>query len=285
MSPARTQDTYQRGHGLQRGGYPALPVARTGHCRNARPLRDPHADPCLDLHRLRSTVLSPGGGCLEKSTFGCGESCSLAEASTSWLSSQSTGPSIAVGVYYLILPVLVILGILLLALLVVHVLVPLGKRLGIAFNDAGRRHLKKAKAMRSLREAVDQMLGEAFPNMSDIPAVAPTSKAPVTFSWVDLERSGALHFHSEAQVQQAAEDLDAFLCRAVAASRELLVRACAARAARAARGPQEAEVQVQQVHEELSQARPTRTQRVTYLSAIFRDVPLVAGRSAAFSDD
>ncbi|CAE7203790.1 rngB, partial [Symbiodinium sp. CCMP2456] len=159
-------------------------------------------------------------------------------------SSQSTAPSLAVGVYYLILPLLVILGIVLLSLLVVHGLVPSGKRLGFAFNEVARRQQKQAKAMKSLREAMDQMLSETFPRTSGLPAVAPTSNTPVTFSWVDLERSGALHFHTVAQVQLAADDLDTFLCNTVAGSRELLLRACAARA----------QAEPQQVHEELAQA-------------------------------
>ncbi|CAE7462525.1 scube2, partial [Symbiodinium sp. CCMP2592] len=177
---------------------------------------------------------------------------SAAQCLAQEFSSQSTAPSLAVGVYYLILPLLVILGIVLLSLLVVHLLVPSGQRLGFAFNEAGRRHRRKAKAMQSLREAMDQVLGEAFPKTSDIPAVAPTSTAPaVTFSWVDLERSGALHFDTVAQVQRAAEDLDAFLCNTFVGSRELLLRACAARAAQLR--PQ---AEAQKVHEELAQDVP-----------------------------
>ncbi|CAE6963215.1 unnamed protein product [Symbiodinium sp. CCMP2592] len=196
---------------------------------------------------------------------------SAAQCLAQEFSSQSTAPSLAVGVYYLILPLLVILGIVLLSLLVVHGLVPSGQRLGFAFNEAGRRHRRKAKAMQSLREAMDQMLGEAFPKTSGLPAVAPTSNAPtVTFSWVDLERSGALHFHTVAQVQLAAEDLDAFLCHAVIGSRELLLRACAARAAQLR--PQ---AEAQKVHEELAQVdlRPFLTtdfasQFVTFTSML-----------------
>ena len=113
--------------------------------------------------------------------------------------------------YYLILPLLVVVGIVLLSLLVVHGLVPLGQRLGFAFNEVARRHHRQAKAMKSLREAMDQMLGEAFPKASGIPAVAPTTNAPVTFFWVDLERSGAVQLawpeRRNVQAQQVHEAL------------------------------------------------------------------------------
>ncbi|CAE7805594.1 unnamed protein product [Symbiodinium sp. CCMP2592] len=127
------------------------------------------------------------------------------------VSAHSAAPRIAMAVYQLVLPMLVMLTVLLLSLAVVHVLVPLGQHLGHPFNKLERR----AKALNSLRKALNQVLNVA-------------SEAPTL--WADLERSGVLRQLQTQQIQQAAQDPDFFLRRAAAGSRLLLLRACTARA-------------------------------------------------------
>ncbi|CAE7449912.1 UVR8 [Symbiodinium sp. CCMP2592] len=154
-------------------------------------------------------------------------------------------PRVAIGVYHLSLPVLVIIGILLLSFLVVHVAVPVGQRFGFSFNEFGR-------SLKQLRKVIDPMLKEIWCKPVASMTEAPSTLAlgtPDAFSWADLERLGILGNLTTAQLQQAAENPDSFLRAAAAGSRELLLSACAARTAQL--HPQ---AEAQQVYQELAQA-------------------------------
>ena len=141
------------------------------------------------------------------------------------VSAHNSAPRIAMAVYQLLQPVLVVLSILLLSLAVVRCLVPLGQHLGHPFNELGRR----AQALNSLRKAVDKVLSESF--KVEVASEAHTVPASTPPSWADLERSGVLReLQSTQHIWQAAKDPEAFLQRATAGSRTLLLRACAARA-------------------------------------------------------
>ena len=134
------------------------------------------------------------------------------------------------------------IGVLLLSFVVAHVVVPLGQRFGFSFNESGR-------SMNQLKKVIDPMLKEIWGK-----PVAPMTEAPITsspdaFSWADLERLGTLGNLTTAQLQQAAENPDGFLRTAAAGSRELLLSACAARAAQL--HPQ---AEAQEVYQELTQA-------------------------------
>ena len=122
--------------------------------------------------------------------------------------------------YHLSLPLLVVLGVLLLSFLAAYLLAPLGHWLGHPFNEAARKSHRRAKALNRLREAATGILAETFPNSA------------ATVSWSDVEAAGAVRrLGTEAQVQRAAGDPDAFLRQATVQSQALLLRACTARAA------------------------------------------------------
>ncbi|CAE7688623.1 rngB [Symbiodinium sp. CCMP2592] len=157
------------------------------------------------------------------------------------LAPDSTAPRIAFGVYHLALPLLVMIGILLLSFLVVHVVVPLGERFGFSFNESGR-------SMNHLCKIIDPMLKEIL-RKPVAEASITTSRTSDAFSWADLERTGTLGNLTTAQLQQAAENPDGFLRTAAAGSRELLVSACAARAAQL--HPQ---AEAQELYQELAKA-------------------------------
>ncbi|CAE7752501.1 UVR8 [Symbiodinium sp. CCMP2456] len=156
-------------------------------------------------------------------------------------------PRAAVGVYHLALPVLVMIGIILLSFVMVHVVVPVGQRFGFSFNELGR-------SLNQLRKVIDPMLKEMLHKPVTPVTEAPSALALGTdvFSWTDLERFGALQNLTTAQLlAQAAENPDgSFLRTAAAGSRELLLRACAARTAQL--HPQ-AEAEAQEVYQELAQ--------------------------------
>ena len=158
------------------------------------------------------------------------------------LAPDSTAPRVAIGVYHLALPVLVMIGILLLSFVVVHVVVPLGQRFGFSFNESER-------SMNQLRKVIGPMLKDILGKPVAPVAEAPITSTPDAFSLADLERLGTLANLSTAQLQQAAENPDGFLRRAAAGSRELLLSACAARAAQL--HPQ---AETQHVYRELAQA-------------------------------
>ncbi|CAE7688638.1 unnamed protein product [Symbiodinium sp. CCMP2592] len=157
------------------------------------------------------------------------------------LAPDSTAPRIAFGVYHLALPLLVMIGILLLSFVVVHVVVPLGQRFGFSFNESGR-------SMNHLRKIIDPMLKEIL-RKPVAEASITTSRTSDAFAWADLERAGTLGNLTTAQLQQAAENPDGFLRTAAAGSRELLVSACAARAAQL--HPQ---AEAQELYQELAKA-------------------------------
>ena len=123
------------------------------------------------------------------------------------------------------------LAVLLLSFVAVHVLAPLGQHFGHPFNEAGRRQRRRAKALQSLRDTVEQLLGESLA-LRAAADMASTASAP--FSSADLELDALAEKLRTDQIEQAAEDTDAFLRRAAAGSRVLLLRACAARAAQLA---------------------------------------------------
>lgn len=128
-------------------------------------------------------------------------------------SQNPAAPRIALGIYYLSLPLLVMLGSVLLSWAAVRLLVPLANRIGFSFSEAGRRRQKRTKALEQLLQAIQPELHHA----------------QVDLSWEDLEDSGAL-LVPLAELEIAAAEPGAFLRRAVVDSPSLLLRACTLRA-------------------------------------------------------
>ncbi|CAE7405136.1 UVR8 [Symbiodinium sp. CCMP2592] len=124
-------------------------------------------------------------------------------------------PRVAVGVYYVCLPILVTLTVLLYSWLAVHAVVPLAARHGHSFNEAGKQRKAVEKGQQQLREAVEEALRHA--GLSGL-------------SWAEIQKSGATDLPLS-ELKQAAKDPDAFLRQAVASSPSLLQKACTCRAA------------------------------------------------------
>ena len=129
------------------------------------------------------------------------------------VSENPAAPRIALGIYYLSLPLLVMLGSVLLSWAAVRLLVPLANRIGFSFNEAGRRRHKRAKALEELLRAIQPEL----------------RSAQVDLSWEEIEASKALLI-PVAELESAAAEPGAFLRRAVADSPSLLLSACKLRA-------------------------------------------------------
>ena len=121
---------------------------------------------------------------------------------------------VALGLYYLFLPLLVTVAIVGLSWLAVHGLVPLAARCGYFFNEADKRHRATMKWHQKLRDAAEDILEQAG------------LSSP---SWADIQQSGAANL-TLAQLQEAAAHPDAFLCQALIASPALILDACTARA-------------------------------------------------------
>ena len=115
------------------------------------------------------------------------------------------------GLYYMCLPLLLIVATVLLCAAVVYVLVPFARRFGRVFNEVGRRQKERESATKRLRSALEDAL------------------LHTGLHWEDVLQSGALTI-AIVQLHEAVDQPDLFLRRAVVASPALLAKACAARA-------------------------------------------------------
>ncbi|CAE7241672.1 UVR8 [Symbiodinium sp. CCMP2592] len=129
------------------------------------------------------------------------------------LSDHPAAARIAQALYNICLPLLMMVGAVVVSWLAVNVLVPLAARLGLSFNEAGRRRRAHAKLLSRARDALERTL----------------SQVGLALSVVELEEFGALDV-PPAVLREAVSQPKSFLRDAVVSSHGLLIRACTARA-------------------------------------------------------